>query len=274
MTTTDSLLAYGDVTKRLRIRSQQYVGVEPIPVEKVVGSVDRRNADFDRRFRPRRRELKDRMRRLRDAFANAEMPPIEVYEVGGLYFVADGHHRVALAREAGAEYIDAQVTRVTTSHTLTPDVDFLQLIHTEQHRIFKERTQLLVGHPEAKIEFSRPTWYGELLEIVRAHAYRLSNERGALVPIAEATSNWYEGEYLPALEAVRQAELPDYYRHKTDGDLFLWVNGKLRELRTTNRDATWADAAASARREGVTRTEQQALQRERRTPLPPTEPFS
>jgi hypothetical protein len=273
MTTTDSLLAYGDVTKRLRIRSQQYVGVEPIPVEKVVGSVDRRNADFDRRFRPQRRELKDRMRRLRDAFANAEMPPIEVYEVGGLYFVADGHHRVALAREAGAEYIDAQVTRVTTSHKLTPDVDFLQLIHTEQHRIFKERTQLLVGHPEAKIEFSRPTWYGELLEIVRAHAYRLSNERGALVPIAEATSDWYETEYLPALEAVRQAELPDYYRHKTDGDLFLWVNGKLRELRTTNRDASWADAAASARREGVPRSEQRALQRERRAPLPSTEPL-
>jgi hypothetical protein len=273
MSTTDSLLAYGDVTKRLRIRSQQYVGVEPIPVDKVVGSVDRRNADFDRRFRPQRRALKERMRRLKDAFRNAEMPPIEVYEVGGVYFVADGHHRVALAREAGAEYIDAQVTRVTTSHELSPDVDFLQLIHTEQHRIFKERTQLLVGHPEAKIEFSRPTWYGELLEIVRAHAYRLSNERGALVPIAEATSDWYETEYLPALEAVRQAELPDYYRHKTDGDLFLWVHGKLRELRTTNRDATWADAAASARREGVSRSEQNALQRERRRPLPSTEPL-
>src|SRR5688572_21614189 len=112
MSTNDTLLAYGEVTRRLRIRSQQYVGVTPIPLDKVVGSVDRRNADFDRLFRPVRRELRDRMRRLRDAFARAEMPPIEVYEVGGMYFVVDGHHRVAVARDAGAEYIDAQVTSV------------------------------------------------------------------------------------------------------------------------------------------------------------------
>jgi hypothetical protein len=268
MTTSDSLLPYAEVTRRLRIRSQRYVGVEPIPLDKVVGSVDRRNADFDRSFKPMRRELRDRMRRLRDAFARAEMPPIEVYEVGGMYFVVDGHHRVAVARDAGADFIDAQVTSVQISHRLDAGVDILQLIHTEQHRIFKERTQLLVGHPEAKIEFSRPTWYGELLEIVTAHAYRLSNERGSLVPMAEATADWYETDYLPALDAVALAELPDSYRHKTPGDLFLWVHGKLRELRTTNRDATWADAAASARREGVPRREQQALKRERRKPLP------
>jgi hypothetical protein len=243
MPSSDTLLPYGEVTRRMRIRNQQFFGRKPTPLDKVVGSVDRRNADFDRSFRPMRRELRDRMRRLREAFAQAEMPPIEVYEVGGMYFVVDGHHRVAVAREAGAEYIDAQVTSVGISHRLDPNVDVLQLIHTEQHRIFKERTQLLVGHPEAKIEFSRPTWYGELLEIVRAHAYRLSNERGALV-------------------------LPEYYRHKTPGDIFLWVHGKLRELRTTNRDATWAHAAASARREGVPRREQEALKRERRQPLP------
>ena len=268
MATPDALLSYGDVTSRLRVRSQRYDGVKPIPLEKVVGSVDRRSGDFDRHFRPMRRELRDRVRRMREAFRHEEMPPIEVYEVGGMYFVVDGHHRVAVARDTGADYIDAQVTSVRTSHRLTTDVDVLQLIHTEQHRIFNERTQLLVGHPEARIEFSRPTWYGELLEIVRAHAYRLSDERGSLVPIAEATADWYETEYLPALDAVRQAELPEYYRHKTDGDLFLWVHGKLRQLRTTNRDATWADAAHSARREGVPRSEQRALQRERRQPLP------
>ena len=265
---TDALLPYTEVRRRLQIRSQSYDGVRPILVEKVVGSVDRRSGDFDRQFRPMRRELRNRVRRMAEAFGTEEMPPIEVYEVGGLYFVVDGHHRVAVARERGAEYIDAQVTRVQTSHRLTPDVDVLQLIHTEQHRIFSERSQLLVAHPEARIQFSRPTWYGELLEIVRAHAYRLSNEQGRLVPMAEATADWYETEYLPALQAIREAQLPDYYRHKTGGDLFLWVHGKLRELQTTNRGATWADAARVARREGVPAAEQRALKRARRSPLP------
>jgi hypothetical protein len=86
--------------------------------------------------------------------------------------------------------------------------------------------------------------------------------------MAEATADWYETEYLPALQAIREAQLPDYYRHKTGGDLFLWVHGKLRELQTTNRDATWADAARVARREGVPAAEQRALKRARRAPLP------
>ena len=86
--------------------------------------------------------------------------------------------------------------------------------------------------------------------------------------MADATADWYEREYLPALDAVRRADLPDYYRHKTPGDLFLWVHGKRRELRTTNPNASWMDAAISARQEGVPRNEQRALKRERRTPLP------
>jgi hypothetical protein len=86
--------------------------------------------------------------------------------------------------------------------------------------------------------------------------------------MADATADWYEKEYLPALDAVRRAELPDYYRHKTPGDLFLWVNSKRRDLRTTNSDATWMDAAISARQEGVPGSEQRALKRERRKPLP------
>jgi hypothetical protein len=270
---TDALLPYAEVTRRLRVRGQQHVGVRPIPVDRIVGSVDR-TVDFDRLFRPRSRALRERARRVESAFRQAEMPPITVYEVGGYYFVVDGHHRVAVAREHRAEFIDAEVTQVRISHRLRPDVDIRQLIHTEQHRIFKERTSLLVGHPEAKIEFSRPTGYGELLALVQAHAYQLSLERGTLVPIAEATAHWYETEYLPALEAVRAAELPEAYRHKTPGDIYLWVEAKRRELRTTNPQASWADAAVAARREGVPRAEQEALRRERRTPLPADPPLA
>ena len=54
------------------------------------------------------------------AFPDGDFPPITVYEVGGLYFVVDGHHRVALARQLGMEYVDADVTAIETSHQLTP----------------------------------------------------------------------------------------------------------------------------------------------------------
>jgi hypothetical protein len=266
------LLPLAEVTARLRILGQHYVGVTPIPVASIIGTVDRA-VDFDRLFRPRRAPLRDRLRALRRVFPDGVIPAITAYEVSGMYFVVDGHHRVALAHQLGMEYIDAEVTAIRTSHALTPDVDVRQLIHTEQHRIFKERSRLLVGHPEANVVFSRPTGYGQLLDIVQAHAYEMSVRASQLVPLEDATADWYETEYLPALAAVRQAELPEAYRHKTEGDIFLWVHGKRRELRTTNRNATWADAAIAARREGVPRRDQRALMSEQRPPLPSTVPI-
>jgi hypothetical protein len=273
MAANDALLPLNEVTRRLRIRGQRYLGVKPIPVASIVGSVDRM-VDFDRAFRPRRRPLRDRVRRLRQVYPDGQIPAIAVYEVGGFYFVNDGHHRVALARELAMEYVDAEITRIDVSHRLGPDVDVRQLIHTEQHRIFNERTGLQRRHPEAEIEFSRPTGYGQLLDIVQAFAYEASVERGSVLPADETTAAWYETEYLPALEAVREAELPEHYQHKTPGDIFLWVHGKRRELRMTNPRASWADAAIAARREGVPRAEQEALKRERRSPLPSEAPLN
>jgi hypothetical protein len=272
MTGSDSLLPLNEVTRRLRIRGQRYLGVQPIPVADIVGSVDRM-VDFDRAFHPRRRPLRDRVRRLRSVYPDGQIPAIAVYEVGGLYFVNDGHHRVALAHELAMEYVDAEITRIEVSHRLGPDVDVRQLIHTEQHRFFKEQTGILRRHPEAKIEFSRPTGYSQLLDIIQSYAYEVSVRRGSLVSAEETTAEWYENEYLPALDAVRQAELPEAYAHKTPGDIYLWVHGKRRELRMASAQATWADAAIAARREGVSRAEQQALMRERRSPLPSETPL-
>jgi hypothetical protein len=98
-----------------------------------VGSVDR-SADFGRDFRPRRGLSRSRLASLRSAIRDGAMPAISVFEVGGAYFVEDGHHRVALARERRAEYIDAEVTRLQTNYEVDPDVDVCRLVHTEQQR--------------------------------------------------------------------------------------------------------------------------------------------
>jgi hypothetical protein len=43
------------------------------------------------------------------------IPPIQVYRVGDLHFVEDGHHRVSIAMAAHQEMIDAYVTEVLTN---------------------------------------------------------------------------------------------------------------------------------------------------------------
>jgi hypothetical protein len=60
-------------------------------------------------------------------FPTGVVPAISTYEVNGWYFLIDGHYRVALAHQLQMEYIDAEVTAITTSHALTPDVDVRQL---------------------------------------------------------------------------------------------------------------------------------------------------
>lgn len=274
MCAKDSLLPLAEVTNRLKIVSQAYAGMREIPVERIVGSVDR-SVDFDRFFRPRNRgDLKKRLDSLKVAFKDQAMPPISVYEASDLYFVSDGHHRVALARREGVDFLDAEVTALHLSSQLTPDVDVQQLIHTEQHRRFMERTQLLARHPEAKIEFSRPIGYGELLDIMEAHAYDLSRRRGELVPTDEASADWYATSWTPAQEAIAASGLPTRLWFKTLSDMYLWTFQKRRELRTVDRNADWTAAATARAHEPVQRAHFEIARRERRAPLPDSRSFS
>jgi hypothetical protein len=261
------LLALDEVRRRLRIVGQSYLGVRAIPVARIVGSLDR-NADFDREFRPRRGLSRGRLAGLRAAFPDGHMPPIEVQELGGAYFVADGHHRVALARERRADFIDAEVTRLRTNYEVGPDVDVRQLVHTEQQRMFLEESGLARVRPDAVIEFSRPGGYPELLELVKAHGYDLSQRREELQSPEEVAADWYDHVYRPGVDALRRESLPEMYAYKTDTDLFLWVYQRRRALRVTDATTGFADAARDARGQRVGRAFRRAFMRNKSRPLP------
>jgi hypothetical protein len=223
------LLPFDEVSRRLRAFDRHYVGIRPIPVSKIVGSVDR-VGDFDREFLPRRRDVEDRWRRLEDAFPEGAFPPIQVYQVGEAYFVVDGHHRVAIARQRGMSTIDAEVTELRSRWTLPADADLGRIIHAEQERIFMEESGLERARPEVRIEFTRPQGYIQLLENVKVHGYHLMQERGEVLPPEEVAADWYDRVYRPAVEAIRREGLTDLYPGATEGDLFLWVYQRLLEL--------------------------------------------
>lgn len=104
--------------------------------------------------------------------------------------------------------------------------------------------------------------------MIEARGYEVSLRRGEVIPMAEATSDWYETCWIAAQEAIDATGLRQRYSFKTPGDLYLWVHYKLRELRTVDRSADWVDAAASRASEPVSREHIKAARRERRTPLP------
>src|SRR5690606_37393764 len=90
----EDLLRFEDVRKMLGEVSQLPRGLQEIPLDAIVGSVGRYE-DFNRQFLPRQAAQGGRWARVRMAVEGSGLPPIEVYKIGDIYFVLDGHHRVS-----------------------------------------------------------------------------------------------------------------------------------------------------------------------------------
>ena len=83
-----------------------------VPLQAIVGSVER-CGDYSQSFLPLKDSDQQRWTRVKEAFArNKPLPPIQLAEDGGEYFVIDGHHRVSVARQLGLSHLEAQVLQV------------------------------------------------------------------------------------------------------------------------------------------------------------------
>src|ERR671919_25594 len=109
------ILPFDEVVEALGYRGERNLGLETIELDSIVGTVDR-SREFDRLFRPTSRRLRQRWERINKAIREGKgMPPIDVYRIGELHFVRDGHHRVSVARALGLEVIEARVTEILTA---------------------------------------------------------------------------------------------------------------------------------------------------------------
>lgn len=90
-------------------RQARPAGVVSVPLSRIVGSEGRAH-DFDSAFRPLTDHTRDRWIGIAAARrAGAEMPPVELIQVGDSFFVRDGHHRISVAKANGQREIEAQV---------------------------------------------------------------------------------------------------------------------------------------------------------------------
>jgi hypothetical protein len=213
---------------RLRLFQQSYAGLQTIEVTRIVGTVDRSD-DFDRDFLPRSPQTRERWERLERAFPTLAFPPISVYQVNDVFFVIDGNHRVALAKQKGAEFIDAEVIEIDTDIEIDENIDFEQIIYLEQARRFMQQSGLERSRPMARIDFTHPQGFVELLDVVKVHGYDLMMQRDEVLPPHEIAADWYDRVYLPAVESIRWEKLLELEGGSTEGDVFLKVLQRRRE---------------------------------------------
>ena len=116
-----NMLSLDEVRARLKVRGQRFLGLQTVPVDRIIGS-EGRYIDFDRRFLPRSGKLKRRWAEIHAlAQQMATLPPVDLYKIGDAYFVRDGNHRVSVARQIGQKEIDAYVTELLVDVPLEPD---------------------------------------------------------------------------------------------------------------------------------------------------------
>lgn len=89
---------------------QHYIGVKTVRLDRIVGT-ENRTSEFDRDFLPRAEHLERRWVSVAMAYLkDVVLPPVDLIQVGEVYYVRDGHHRISVARAFGQESINAVVT--------------------------------------------------------------------------------------------------------------------------------------------------------------------
>jgi hypothetical protein len=112
---SDDLAYLAEESGWVAVAGRRRLGVIAIPLESIVGTVDRhKSTTFDRCFRPPDWSRGRWTLMFRAVRRGAELPPISVCRVGDEHFVRDGHHRVSVARATGAEAIDASVVELVS----------------------------------------------------------------------------------------------------------------------------------------------------------------
>lgn len=213
-------LSFDEVVDALGRRGERSLGVQVIPLDQIVGSVDKVR-DFDRRFRPTSDRSRQRWERLAEKSRLGEyLPPIDVYKLGNLYFVRDGHHRVSVARAQGADQMEAHVTEIDTVISTDGIGGRRDLDGKNWGLRFLKRVPL-TGERRAEINCTDPSDYHVLAEMVEAWACRLMHEEAAYFDKPTMAVRWFDEEYTPVLEMIEEAGVRG--RDETGADAYIRV---------------------------------------------------
>lgn len=181
------------------------LGIRTVEVARIVGSVGRAT-ELDESFRSvsHRREEEHRYQRIlaltRDG---AALPPVVLYKLGYGYYVLDGNHRVAAAKELGQLELDALVT------------EFVPLGDPQSQRVFAERRAFERATGLLRIGAVLPGQYPRLEEMIRAFAAN----RG-LDDLRDGAKRWETEVYRPVARRIRALRLTQRFPGERTADVF------------------------------------------------------
>lgn len=220
-----TLLAFDDVRKSLEAVQERYLGYRAVPLDRVIGSVGRYK-DFNAQFRIEEHLDRGRKDRIKELMEREEvLPPVKLYKIGDAYFVLDGNHRIAAAKELGREFIDADVTECMVPIPFqVGDEEPREAILDAEYRLFLKKTKLDMLRPHhTPISFSMHGRYAVLLRHIQEHRYFLGIERSAPVSFEQAVVSWYDTIWTPMVLLIHKYDILERFPGRTEGDLYIWT---------------------------------------------------
>lgn len=242
----NDLLVFEQVRHLLGGIDQPKRVLKDIPLASIVGSVNR-YTDFTRALLPLSDADKSRwakVRQLADRFEG--LPPIDVYQMGEVYFILDGHHRASVARELGATHIQANVQLIQTRVDLLPSDKIEDILLKAEYTEFLKQTRLDELREGFALVISRPGGYQKLLEHIALHHYDLALSSRHKVEYEDAVLDWYDHILVPSLQIIKNRKILADFPGRTEADFFLWAIEHQRELEDT---LGWKVSEASSIRE-------------------------
>lgn len=221
-----TLISFSDIKKLLKPENEVYKGMQVIPVNLIVGSEGRYN-DFDNKFFPKSLHLKSRWEHIDMAHINdIALPPISLYELGGVYFVRDGNHRVSVAKAKGIEFIDAEVVSLQSEIKLKPGDSLKrmtkQVINYEK-RVFYTETGFGDVTDYWSLDFSVPGQYDVIYNHILTHKYYINMNKTGEIGMDKAMLSWFITVYLPVIKVIDKYNIMRYFHHRTKSDLYVWM---------------------------------------------------
>jgi hypothetical protein len=174
---------------------------DEVPVGQIVGSLARAR-DFDGEFRLRNRELNGRWRSVAAVMARGVEPPVELIQLGELYFVVDGHHRVSVARALGRPSVTARVLQLCTVAYAMACLRLPDLPSKAAERRFLQRIPL-PDAVRAQLWLDEPDQWARLADAAEAWAFRQSLTGRPLTDRDTLASAWWAEEVEPVLVRLR-----------------------------------------------------------------------
>ncbi len=204
--------SFSETRKKEDALDSMFIGRKSVPVEKIVGSVGRYH-DFDDRFRLKEDREPYRLQRIKEAMRSKKpLPPVDLYKIKNEYYVLDGNHRVAAAKELGLKVIDANISEYL------PSKETLENIIYREKADFESKTGLF-----DLIELTEAGQFSHLKRQITEHQTSMEQVLREPVSLKRAATDWYHTIFRPLVGIIKQSKLPQSPQ-RTLADLYVYIS--------------------------------------------------